>query len=62
MNVRAWIDVDTIKYPAETDNRIVRKNMSIPFWLNAQAEREGINFSQTLQAALKNALGITQEH
>lgn len=61
-DVRALIDVDTMKYRAETDNRIVRKNVSIPSWLNARAEHEGINFSQTLQAALKNALGITQEY
>lgn len=36
--------------------RFVKKTLSIPAWLNAQAENYGINFSQTLQKALKQEL------
>lgn len=36
--------------------RFVKKTLSIPSWLNAQAENYGINFSQTLQKALKQEL------
>lgn len=35
----------------------VRKNLTIPAWLNARAEAAGINFSQTLQEALIRKLG-----
>lgn len=37
-------------------NRFVKKTLSIPSWLNSQAESCGINFSQTLQKALKQEL------
>lgn len=40
--------------------RFVKKTLSIPAWLNAQAESYGINFSQTLQKALKQELQIAQ--
>ena len=39
-------------------NRFVKKTLSIPAWLNVQAENCGINFSQTLQKALKQELKI----
>ena len=39
-------------------NRFVKKTLSLPAWLNAQAENCGINFSQTLQKALKQELKI----
>ncbi len=35
----------------------VKKTLTIPYWLNAEAERKGINFSQTLQEALKRQIG-----
>lgn len=37
-------------------NRMVKKTLTIPAWLNARAECYGINFSQTLQKALKQEL------
>ena len=53
----ALIDVDTNQYRAETDNRSVRKNVSIPAWMETRAERSGISLSQTLQEALRKKLG-----
>ena len=38
--------------------RFVKKTLSIPYWLNVEAERQGINFSQTLQQAIKQQLNI----
>jgi predicted RNase H-like HicB family nuclease len=52
------IDVDTDEYRRENDNRAVKKTLSIPNWLNAKAEKAGVNFSQTLQKALKRELGL----
>lgn len=52
------VDVDFIEYRRKNDMRAVKKNCTIPSWLNFAAERAGINFSATLQAALKKELGI----
>lgn len=52
------IVADTGKYRRENDYRAVKKTLSIPSWLNAKAEKAGVNFSQILQEALKNHLGI----
>ena len=54
----ALIGVDTLAYRQATDNRAVKKTLSIPNWLNVLAERESVNFSQTLQEALKRQLGV----
>ena len=39
-------------------NKFVKKTLSIPYYLNVEAERAGINFSQALQVALKEKLNI----
>lgn len=52
------IDADTDEYRRENDNRAVKKTLTLPSWLNAKAERAGINFSQTLQEALKQRLDL----
>lgn len=36
----------------------VKKNVTVPLWLNVLAEKAGLNFSQVLQAGLKSSLGI----
>ena len=51
-DVLTLITVDTIAYRAQTDTRAVRKNVSIPAWMAAMAERKGINCSKVLQDAL----------
>lgn len=33
-------------------DRSVKKTLTLPQWLNERAEKQGINFSQTLQEAL----------
>ena len=53
-----FISCDTIAYRKFFDNKAVKKTLSIPSWLNDMAERAGINFSATLQAALKQQLHI----
>lgn len=39
-------------------NKTIKKTLTIPYWLNAQAEHMGINFSKTLQEALTNKLHL----
>lgn len=52
------IDADTTKYRKMTSNRAVKKTLTIPSWLNEQAELAGVNFSQILQEALVERLNI----
>jgi len=40
------------------DNRAVKTNTTLPAWLKEAAEKQGINFSQVLQAAIKEQLQI----
>ena len=54
------VDVDFDEYRRKHENRVIRKNVTIPSWLNERAERAGINFSATLQTALKEQLHIQQ--
>lgn len=51
---------DTLEYRQYYDNRAVKKTLTIPAWLNTMSEREGINFSAVLQAALKSELHLTE--
>lgn len=54
------VSCDTVEYRRRTDNRAVKKTLSIPSWLNEAAERHGINFSATLQQALMQQLGMNE--
>lgn len=51
------IRVDTLAYRAATDKRSVRKNVSLPAWMAALADKRGLNCSKILQEALLNILG-----
>lgn len=53
-----FVRTDTLEYRKFFDNKAVKKTLTIPNWLNTKAEKEGINFSQVLQNALKDQLGI----
>ena len=57
-DIISLVDVDFEEYRRKNDMRTVKKNCTIPSWLNFEAERAGINFSAVLQAALKNELNI----
>lgn len=50
------VDIDITNYKNKYENRTVKKNCTIPYRLNADAEKAGINFSQLLQEALKQKL------
>ena len=43
----------------ELDNRRVRTNVTLPAWLKAAAEKRKVNYSQILEAALVEYLGIS---
>lgn len=52
----AIIDIDLVKYRRKYDNRRIRKNLTIPNWLNEEAEKQDVNFSRVLEEAIKRKL------
>ena len=56
--VKSLVLLDTDEYRRANENRAVKKTLTIPSWLNIEAERAGVNFSQILQDGLKARLGI----
>ncbi|KJR47144.1 Phage-related protein [Desulfosporosinus sp. I2] len=52
------IDVDMTAYRRHKNSKAVKKTLSIPSWLNEEAEAHNVNFSSILQEALKEHLGI----
>ena len=53
------IRIDTLAYRAATDTRAVRKNVSLPAWMAALAEKRGVNCSQVLQDGLIQLLNVS---
>ena len=49
---------DSTEYRKAYNTDSVKKTLSIPTWLNSMSEKANINFSQTLQEALKNKLAL----
>lgn len=56
-DIETLVDVDLVAYRKKVDNRMVKKNCTIPYYLNLEAEKQGINFSRVLQEALVYKLG-----
>lgn len=52
------VDVFMPPFREKQRKRFVKKTLSIPAWINAEAEHAGINFSQVLQNALVQQLGL----
>lgn len=52
------VDIDFDAYRRANEMRTVRKNVTIPSWLNDMAEKQGVNFSQVLQDGLKQQLNV----
>lgn len=50
--VLTMVDVDFITYRMRMDNKMVRRNVTLPNWLNLEAERLHLNVSKVLQEAL----------
>ena len=53
---KTLIQIDTIAYRAATDTRSVRKNVSLPAWMVALAEKRKLNCSKILQEAITKQL------
>mgnify|MGYP004469106463 FL=1 len=58
-SIVSLVDVDFDEYRKKNDMRAVKKNCTLPSWLNYEAEKANINFSQLLQQALIQKLNLT---
>lgn len=56
------ISVDMDEWTKMYSNKSVRKNVTLPAWLNLLAEKENINFSSLLQDALLRKMGLSQKN
>jgi predicted RNase H-like HicB family nuclease len=54
------IAADTDEYRQANDTRAIKKTLSIPSWLNHQAEKANAPFSQILQQGLKDYLHVSE--
>lgn len=57
-DILTLVDVDFDEYRKKVDNKAVKKNCTIPYWLSVEADKAGINYSRVLQEAILNILGI----
>ena len=53
---RTYVSTDVNKY--HKDTKAVKRMISIPSWLNKEAEKQHISLSRILQEALKEKLGL----
>ena len=54
------VDVDFDEYRRANDLRAVKKNCTIPSWLNVAAEKAGLNFSNLLAEAIREKLKLPE--
>lgn len=54
------VDIDFVEYRRRVDNKTVRRNVTLPNWLNQEAEKAHINVSRVLQEALMARLNVSR--
>lgn len=57
--IPTMVDVDFTEYRRKVNNKSVRRNVTLPSWLDFEAEKDGINFSKVLQEALMAKLHLS---
>ncbi len=56
--LQTMVDVDLAEYRRQYDNRAVRKNCTVPYWMTVKADEAGLNYSRVLQDAIANILNL----
>lgn len=59
-NIVTLVDVDFDEYRKKVDNKSVKKNCTIPYWMSVKADQIGVNYSRLLQNAILNVLEDAQ--
>ena len=57
-SIVSLVDVDLQVYRRRLDNKAVRRNVTLPNWLNQEAEAANLNVSRVLQDALIQKLNV----
>lgn len=52
------VDVDYSEYKKQYSTKVVRRNVTLPSWINYEAEKSGVNVSAILANALKQELHL----
>ena len=60
-SILSLVDVDLLAYQRKYDNKTIRRNVTLPNWLNREAELAHINVSRVLQEALISKLGVSKK-
>jgi hypothetical protein len=55
----SFVDVDLLAYRRSIEKKSVRRNVSLPSWLDRAAKEAGVNVSSILVNALKAELQLT---
>ena len=58
--ILTFVDIDFSEYRKRMDNKTVRRNVTLPNWLNVEAEKAHINVSRVLQEALMTKLNVSR--
>ena len=61
-SIISMVDIDFLVYMRRLDTKAVRRNVTLPKWLNQEAERAGINVSKVLQEALMSVLNLPNHY
>lgn len=56
--IGTFVDVDFDYYRQLEDNKMVKRNCTIPNYLNVMGEKAGFNFSEVLRTALMERLNL----
>ncbi len=57
-DIATLVDVDFSDYRKKVDNRAVKKNCTIPYWMSVEADKAKLNYSRVLQDAIVKKLGL----
>ena len=58
--IQTLVDVDFFEYRRKYENKSVKKNCTIPYWMSIEAEKADINYSKLLQDAIMSKLGLSR--
>ena len=57
-DILTYVDINFSDYRKKVDNKAVKKNCTIPYWMSVEAENAGVNYSKLLQEAIISTLGL----
>ena len=57
-DIVTYVDIDFDEYRRKVDNRSVKKNCTIPYWMSVEADKANLNYSRILQEGIARALNL----